>query len=220
VSVRDDEPRRRFRPVTILEDVLTRLLAELDHRINFALQQNDVQVVKAVHLENTTDEPLRDLSLCITAEPPFADPWETRIEAIAAGTTHDLWTIDLALSPRYLGELTERVRGHLRFELLHGQDRLADRAEIVELLARDEWSGLASLPEILAAFVMPNHPAVERILREAAGVLAGWTGDSSLSGYQSKDTKRVYTMATAVYAALQGVLRQNEVGSSGRPWTG
>jgi hypothetical protein len=179
------------------------LRAQIDQRINFATQQNDVPVVKTVHVENGSDATLHDLRLRITSEPAFADPWEAHIALIAAGSTYHLEAVDLVLSPRYLGELTERVRGQLRFELLHGSERLLERVESVELLARDEWSGLTSLPEILAAFVMPNHPAVEPILRAAADILGDWTGDPSLSGYQAKDPGRVYTTAGAIYAALQ-----------------
>jgi hypothetical protein len=179
------------------------LRPEIDGRINFAMQQNDVPVVKAVHVENGSHVPLRDLRLRITPEPDFAEPWEARIELIAEGSTYNLEAVDLMLSPRYLGELTERVRGQLRFELSQGTERLLERVEPVELLTRDEWSGLASLPEILAAFVMPNHPAVEHILRRVANTLGAWTGDPSLSGYQSKDPRRVYTMAGAIYTALQ-----------------
>jgi hypothetical protein len=180
------------------------LRAQIDHRINFAMQQNDVSVVKIVHIENGADAPLYDLRLRITSEPAFADPWEARIALITEKSTYNLEAVDLVLSPRYLGELTERVRGQLRFELLRGEERLLERVEPVELLARDEWSGLASLPEILAAFVMPNHPSVEQILRAAADILGGWTGDPSLSGYQSKDPGRVYTTARSDQAQKMG----------------
>jgi hypothetical protein len=36
------------------------LILKVDRRINFAMQQNDVPVVKAVHVENGSDSPLRD----------------------------------------------------------------------------------------------------------------------------------------------------------------
>ena len=32
------------------------------------------------------------------------------------------------------------------------------------MLAYNEWNGTTSLPEILAAFVLPNHPALAPIL--------------------------------------------------------
>ena len=179
------------------------LRPEIDRRINFAMQQNDVTVVSAVHVENLSNTPLRDLRLRIIPEPQFADPWEAHIDLVTEGSTYNLEAVDLVLSPRYLGELTERIRGQLRFDLFCGEERLAECVETVELLARDEWSGLASLPEILAAFAMPNHPTVEYLLREAADILDRWSEDPSLAGYQRKDPKRVYMMAAAIYSALQ-----------------
>ena len=61
------------------------LNAELDHRINFAMQQNDVPVVKTVHIANRSHASLRELRLRITSEPDFAQPWETRIETHRRG---------------------------------------------------------------------------------------------------------------------------------------
>src|SRR5690606_34640718 len=41
------------------------------------------------------------------------------------------------------------------------------------------------------------------VLRGASDLLGEWTGNPSLSGYQSKDPARVYTTTAAIYAALQ-----------------
>lgn len=179
------------------------LRAEIDRRINFAMQQNDVPIVKSVQVENGSAEPLRGLRLQICAEPAFAEPWHIGIDFIAGRTTYNVTAVDLALSTSVLGELTERVRGRLRLAVFCGAECLAERQEDVQLFARDEWSGLASLPEILAAFVMPNHPGVESVLNDAAQLLGEWTGDPSLSGYQSRDPKRSGLMAAAIYTALQ-----------------
>src|SRR5262252_8117946 len=144
------------------------LRVDIDHRVYFAMQQNDVPVVKAVHITNTSLRPLRDLRLCLRPEPAYAEPWESRIALLPAGATHTLTAVDLVLSPQYRSESSERARGQLRFRLLQGEEPLLEHVESVDILARDAWSGLSSLPEILAAFVLPNHPAVERILRDAA----------------------------------------------------
>ena len=178
---------------------------EFDRRINFAMQQNDVPVVKALRIENRTDAPLRDLKVRISAEPAFAQGWGSRVAVVGEQATYNLESVDLELSPGFLGELTERVRGQLRAEVRRGGEVLAHCTAPVELLAHDEWGGLSSLPEILAAFVLPNHPAVERILRSAAEFMSHWTGDPSLNGYQSQDPRRAYTMVAAVYAALQNL---------------
>lgn len=179
------------------------LRVEVDSRINFAMQQNDVPIVKALHIENRADTPLRDIEVRISAEPAFAQGWGTWVTAVGEHSTYNLGAVDLELSPGLLGELTERVRGLVRAEVRRDREILARSTMPVELLARDEWGGLASLPEILAAFVMPNHPAIEGVLRSVAEFMSHWTGDPSLNGYQSQDRRRVYTMAAAVYAALQ-----------------
>jgi len=176
---------------------------DLDPKIHFSMQQNDVPVIKALEVENQTDESLRDLEVRISAEPAFAVAWSARVAGIEPGDVFHLETVDLELSPGFLAELTERLRGRLNVEIHREGNVLAQSSQSVELLARDEWAGLTSLPEILAAFVLPNHPAIEPVLRGAAELLETWTGDPSLGGYQARDPKRVYRMAAAVYGALQ-----------------
>jgi hypothetical protein len=56
------------------------------------------------------------------------------------------------------------------------------RDQPVDVLAYDEWSGLSVVPEILAAFVTPNHPTIEGVMAETGDVLRDLTGDASLSG--------------------------------------
>lgn len=180
-----------------------RIHVELDRRINFAMQQNDVPVVKTLHLENLTDEVVRDLELSITTEPDFGSPWNGRISAIPGQSRYNVDAVDLDLSPAMLSRLTERVKGCLRFRVSRGTEELASRVESVELLAFDEWSGSASLPEILAAFVTPNHPAVATTLRRVSELLGTWTEESSLDGYQSKSVKRAQLMAAAVYTSIR-----------------
>ena len=179
------------------------LRIDLDHRINFAMQQNDVPVVKALRVENNSTLELRDIECRIAVEPSFALPWATRIAAIAPGSSYDVKSIDLELLPAFLWDLTEGVRGKLVAEVTAAGGVTSQTTIPIDLLARDEWGGLSSLPEILAAFVTPNNPAVEATLRTAAASMSQWTGDPSLNGYQSQDPRRVYRMAGAVYAALQ-----------------
>lgn len=102
------------------------LRPEVDHRVNFAMQQNDVPVVKLVHVENTSELPLRDLRLRITPQPAFAGPWEARVDLIEGKSTWSLKAVDLALSSQYLSAITERLRGELRFELFQGDERIAE----------------------------------------------------------------------------------------------
>ena len=73
----------------------------------------------------------------------------------------------------------------------------------ISVLAYDEWQGAQAFPEILAAYVMPNHPVLLPILKKAAEILSAWTGKPQLDGYQSGDRNRVRYMAAAVYEAIR-----------------
>ena len=176
---------------------------ELDGRINFAMQQNDVPVVKSLVIDNPLDRPLENLRVQLSGEPAFCEPWEARLSKIPPQSSHKLRLVDLILSPVYLDDLTERVRGQLRVKLYEGDTVRVDTVERVHCLARNEWGGLSSLPEILAAFVLPNHPVVARILKGAGDHLQRWTQDASLSGYQTKDARRVALVAAACFTAIR-----------------
>ncbi|SIR12987.1 Protein of unknown function [Paracoccus thiocyanatus] len=75
----------------------------------------------------------------------------------------------------------------------------------IEMLARDEWGGLAEMDNILAAFVSPNQPFVARILKDAARLLEAAGHSGSLDGYQSGDPLRVWMLAGAIWSAATGL---------------
>jgi hypothetical protein len=64
------------------------------------------------------------------------------------------------------------------------------------------------MPELLSAFVTPNHPALSAVNTAAAKYLEKWTGSSSLDAYQTQDRNRVRYQVAAVYEALraQGIV--------------
>lgn len=81
--------------------------------------------------------------------------------------------------------------------------RLATATADIDLCPPGEWPGLAVHPEYLAAFVLPNEPAIQDLLRSAADLLGEWTQNPALDGYQSKDTGRALRQAAAIYGAIQ-----------------
>jgi very-short-patch-repair endonuclease len=199
----EPEPAAEPAPEAAEPSLALELDVELEPRIHLAMQHNDVPVIQRLHLRNPGAEPLRGLTLCIEADPPFAAPWTSHLALLPAHEGYITDAVDLALSHQFLHSLTERVAGRLWFEVRQDERVLLRSSRPVEMLACDEWSGLQSLPEILAAFVLPNHPAVEGLLGDARGLLASWSGDPSLAGYQAKEPSRVLQMAAAVYGALQ-----------------
>ncbi len=174
-----------------------------DPTINYALQQNDVPIIKQLRLTNNSDGCVKDLLVRITVEPGFAAPWEGRITNLESGEAHSFGHVPLQLSPAFLAELTERVAGTICVTVSTAGMTLLEETSRIDVLAYDEWSGLRSLPEVLAAFITPNHPVVESILADAAEILAGWGSGLSLSAYQSKSKEDALRQGAAVYEALR-----------------
>ncbi|MCQ6563076.1 DUF3320 domain-containing protein [Paenibacillus mendelii] len=172
--------------------------------VNYAMQQNHVPVVKKIVLTNTTaGEDLRQVTVRLTAEPQFAFEWTQTYDIMPAGQSVDLGPIHLQMSASYLGGLTERVSGSIAIAIMQDTALLYEERVPIAVLAFDEWSGLAVLPEMVAAFVTPNQPEVPRIMREALDKLGEWSGSPSFTAYQSKDPNQVRMQAAAIYAALK-----------------
>ena len=121
-----------------VEEPTVRLVFEVDHCVNFAMQQNDVPVVKSLVIDNPLDRPLENVRVQISGEPPFCEPWEARLATVPPKSTHRFKSVDLMLSPVYLDGLTERVRGQLRVKLYEGDAVCAEAVERIHCLARNE----------------------------------------------------------------------------------
>ncbi|MEG0589748.1 DUF4011 domain-containing protein, partial [Aurantimicrobium sp.] len=181
-----------------------------DHSINYAFQQNAIPVVKELRLQNNSVA-RKDLLLRLTTEPAFAPPAEIRLQSIEPAGEFRASQLDLKLSHDFLAELNEKVAGWLKVEMLDGDEVVQSIKEPITLLARNEWCGLAALPEILAAFVLPNDPAVMTILSRASDVLKEATSRSELNGYQDKNHKRAWEQVASIYKAIDelGILYIN-----------
>lgn len=178
-----------------------RLSIIYDRSINYAFQQNSIPVVKALRFQNNGLS-RRDLVFRVTTEPTFAPPTEIRLQAIDPAGEFQVSPLDLKLSHDFLADLNEKVAGWLKVELLEGENVLQSITEPISLLARNEWCGLVALPEILAAFVLPNDPAVMTILGRASDILKEATGRSGLNGYLDKSRKRTWEQVAAIYKAI------------------
>ena len=171
--------------------------------IHYALHQGGAAAIQSITIENTSDTAIENADLSITASPEFALPFCAHIDLLPAGKTLTLSRPGLILNGAYLAGMTEKFTGILRIALTQGETSLALHNAETTVLAYDEWQGTGLYPELLSAFVTPNHPEVARILSRASYFLGKWTGDPSVDGYQSQDPNRVLNQAAAIFTALR-----------------
>jgi very-short-patch-repair endonuclease len=172
-----------------------------DKAINYAFQQNAIPIIRELRYQNDAS-PRRDVVVRVSTEPAFAPPIEVRVQAIEPDQEIRLAPIELKLSHDYLAQLNERVSGWLKVEVQQGENIVCSVTEPIELLARNEWCGLVSLPEILAAFVLPNDPAVMTVLGRASEILREHTGRAAFTGYGDKSRRRAWEQMAAIYRAV------------------
>ena len=186
-------------------DETPRIRVEVVHdaRVNLAQQQNDIPVVKQLRLTNEGAVAVDDLLIRVVIADEISRPWQERVATLSPGGTHNFDRVDLLLDPARLRARNERELTILSAEVIADGKVLAQVEKKIEVLAWNEWGGLAVLPELISAFVVPNAAATETILSAARPHLKRLCGHDAFSGYQSKDPSRVVAMVEAVWLALQ-----------------
>lgn len=176
--------------------------AEVGDCLNYASWQNSVPLLQALQVQNDTTETMQDLRLSVASFPGFIRPKQWVLDRVDAKSENVLRDRDVQFDADFLNGLNEAERGILTFTLTRGDVVVATVEKEIRVLARDEWGGLNSGGELLAAFVMPNDPAIAKVLKIASDVLAKHGHDSALDGYQSRDPRRAYMLVAALWSAV------------------
>lgn len=195
--------------VMVVEKSLTcsiEIEADITAKLNFAAHQSAFPVLRSLRISNTNpDERIEGLSLRLRADPAFFKERIWQVDRIDPDGVVAIRDRDIALDGSLLLNLTEAVRGQAVFTVEKEGQVLCELAKPVELLAYNEWGGSAYMPELLAAFVTPNDPAIDRILHAASGVLKKAGKPSEIDGYLSGKRERVWELAAAIYSAIAGL---------------
>lgn len=180
------------------------IAARIASKIGFASHQNAVPVLRELEITNEGEETFETLVLSIAADPEFLEVRTWRIDRLAGNSTLHINERDLRLRGGYLNELNETLRGSVTLRVESGEEVLAESHVPVELLARSEWGGLATMAELLPAFVMPNDRAVDKLLKSTSNVLRRAGKPDAIDGYRSESRSRVWEMVSAMWSAVTG----------------
>ncbi|CAN5752091.1 DUF3320 domain-containing protein [soil metagenome] len=170
--------------------------------INFAMQQNHVPVIRKLTIKNIGTIDLTNISIQIIPEPAFAIAWNKKIDLLPKDEMMDLGAIDIKSITKYLAELTERIAGSFTLTIQSGDDILFEEVYSIDILAYEQWNGISILPEMLAAFITPNHPEIAKVIIRASEILQKWTGKPSFDEYQTLNPDRVSKQMASIYEAI------------------
>ena len=169
--------------------------------ISYAYLQNRIRILRDIEIVNDSDEVLSDSIVTLTASPSFFAPCEFRLPNIAPGESYQLGDVDIQFDYGYFARMTEAERGTMSIALLKDGTQLTCATHEIEMLARGQWSGLGQFPELIAAFVQPNDPAVDRILGQAQELMAQQEAETSIIGYD-KNKQAVWRQLSYLWQTL------------------
>ncbi len=173
----------------------------ISSRINFASAQNAVPIIQSLTLRNCGEDVFKGLRLTLDTQPPFLREKTWDVDCLDAGAEVAVKDRNLDLDLDFLDGLNEAERGQMTFTLFTSGETVAEKVQSVEILARDEWGGVGEMSQILAAFISPNDPAIAALLKDASRILEAAGHPNALDGYQSKDPRRAWMLAAAIWSA-------------------
>src|SRR5829696_10291992 len=178
--------------------------------VSYALAHNRVPVVSRLAITNLGG-PVRAATVRLSvrdAEGPIAQTVELLAD-LDEGRTTVLTDLGLVMDPAAMLHVEEQRPGVIDVEVLaDGPDGgtvvLGESSRAVQVLAAQQWlaTPVPLALEMLAAHVMPNHPAITAVVSEAAGVLEERSGRGSIQGY-ADGPERVDEIVTAIADVLQ-----------------
>jgi hypothetical protein len=170
--------------------------------VSMVFHQNAVPLVQEISIQNGRDRDLVDVVVRLSSEPAVMQQATLRIDRIPIDSTHHIRTPDVRLDPALLRTLTEGIKAEIRVAVEDAGKEIINELLALNVLPPSHWGGTGAVPELLAAFVWPNDPAVEAVLREAATKLESAGRDASIDGYRLGRKARSWEIAEAIWAAL------------------
>ena len=170
--------------------------------VNYAMARAGVKTCVSCVVENSDDTDWQDITLQVGGE--MIDFSEIHLEKIAAGSRVQIEQLRIEAKKDVLLNATEATDTTFELKLCIAGEEQVNQQLPIRLLAYEEWAGIGIMPELLAAFVTPNHPLLSRVITNAARYLEKWTGSSAMDAYQTQDRNRVRMQVASIYEALRG----------------
>ncbi|MDX9752972.1 MAG: DNA helicase, partial [bacterium] len=177
--------------------------SEIIDKLNYACHQSAFPFLRSLRVKSLeSEQTFENITVTLSANPAFLKPKSWRLDRLAPGGEIVIPDRDVELNGEFLLAMAESTRGQVSIKAEIADCVLGELTKPVDLLAFNEWGGARAMPDLLAAFSMPNDPAVDRVLRDASLVLRNAGKPDSIDGYKSKSRQRVWEIVSAIYTAI------------------
>ena len=138
---------------------------------NISLHLNQIKPISLLNVENSSDTDLQHLDITINSDVPFLAPFCHHIEVLPAQTIMEVPLVDLSVNRAFLAQLSETEQAQLSVLLKQGSEVLAEHRFSLNVQPLEHFGGFHILPQLIAAYITPNHPYVYHLKRKAIEIL-------------------------------------------------
>lgn len=175
--------------------------------VNYALIHNKIALCNSVELTNTTETEFHEVMLECSGE-FFQTTQAPAIDVVKAGQKLRLQPLELRPDALKVASVTEKITSSFKVKVIIDALQTDTKSVIcecvfpIDIMPYDQWLGTKILPQCLASFVLPNHPAINEVVVKAASILKDLTHSSAFNEYQSGNPNEVRKQVAAIYGAL------------------
>ena len=176
--------------------------------VSYAMAYNDVPFIDGVRV---TGIPTHLTSVRVTVDlsergRTLTSQWSHELEH--DGSSQLEFRPMITMDPTAMSSIEEDRPGRVTVRVSSGDELLGETSEEVHVRASRHWQFFAAKPELsqelIGSFVMPNDPAITRLLGEARTLLGERTSSTSTEGYQS-GSERVDQIVEAIWDAARAL---------------
>ena len=171
---------------------------------SIAFLQNQYPLVSSISLSaNPESKTISNIRVVLTADPDVIHEVTWDLDFLEPGTSSILLNKSVRISSEYLNGLTEQVEVSLKFEIFSGDELLNTLHQSTTLMPKNQWAGFNGMPELLAAFCVPNSEFTEELVRLVAETLSASGLPPQVDGYQSKTRDKPHQMLSALWNVIK-----------------
>ena len=171
--------------------------------LNISLYLNNIPLIRELTMENTGSQLLENLQLRIAANIPCIENFTYDITGIPAGKDIKIPLEQLKVNRDFLSRLSETEKAVITITVWQNETKLAAEDMTIAVHPLEYFGGFQVLPELIAAYVTPNHSYVYAIKNKAVDILLKQNLQTAFEGYQSNSPERVLQLMSAIYSAIQ-----------------
>ena len=197
------EDRQTTKQDITLGDEASRIVLRFDYLpcINYSMLNSGMEACTQFIVENRDERDWQDLTVRLAGD--AVKESVSHVDSLGQGSSVQLRSVHITPDISMLASMTEAVETTFTVTISMGDELLFEQTYPLSLLAYDQWTGTEVMPELLAAFVVPNSPLVPQVLVRAGKVLEQLTGSSALDAYQTQSRNRVRQQVAAIYESLR-----------------